>query len=211
MPDTPVFGPDDQADDVEALLREMEAGDHDVVAPPADVWDGIQAAIRDDEPSVDELAARRSRFSTRFLAAAAAIAVMTAGVAVVSSLRDGDADIVATADLAFDPNTFDPLGTDASATARLVERDGRFEIRLDDASLPDPETADLELWLIAVADDGSLDVRPVSLVDPESPGSYAVPAELDPDVYSVVDISIEPRDGDASHSGRSILRGELTT
>ena len=37
----------------------------------------------------------------------------------------------------------------------------------------------------------------------------AVPAELDPDVYSIVDISIEPRDGDAAHSGRSILRGTL--
>ena len=38
----------------------------------------------------------------------------------------------------------------------------------------------------------------------------AVPAELDPDVYSIVDISIEPRDGDEQHSGRSILRGALT-
>lgn len=54
------------------------------------------------------------------------------------------------------------------------------------------------------------DVQPVSLVDPTSPGTYAVPPGLDPDVYTVVDISIEPRDGDAAHSGRSILRGGLT-
>jgi len=33
---------------------------------------------------------------------------------------------------------------------------------------------------------------------------------LDPDVYSIVDIGIEPRDGDVAHSGRSILRGTLT-
>ena len=34
-------------------------------------------------------------------------------------------------------------------------------------------------------------------------------AGLDPDVYSTVDISIAPRDGDEMHSGRSILRGTL--
>jgi hypothetical protein len=50
----------------------------------------------------------------------------------------------------------------------------------------------------------------VSLVDPAAPGTYAVPADLDPDTYSVVDISIEPRDGDDAHSGRSILRGQLS-
>ena len=71
------------------------------------------------------------------------------------------------------------------------------------------EDADLELWLIAAQPDGSLDVQPVALVDAGSPGTYDVPADLDPDTYSIVDISIEPRDGDEAHSGRSILRGEL--
>ena len=59
-------------------------------------------------------------------------------------------------------------------------------------------------------DGNPADVQPVSLVDPTAPGTYAVPAELDPDTYSVVDISIEPRDGDDAHSGRSILRGQLS-
>jgi hypothetical protein len=40
-------------------------------------------------------------------------------------------------------------------------------------------------------------------------GTFVVPADLDPDTYTVVDISIEPRDGDEAHSGRSVLRGEL--
>ena len=40
-------------------------------------------------------------------------------------------------------------------------------------------------------------------------GSLAVTAGYDPGDYSVVDISVEPRDGDAGHSGRSILGGSL--
>lgn len=212
MSDTPVFGPDDRTDEVEALLRELDTDDLQLATPPADVWDGIEAAIGDELPAeVVSITGRRSGFTTRFLAAAAAIAVVAAGVAIVSSLRGDDTTVVATADLAYDPDAFDPLGADAAATAELVERDGRFEIRLDDASLPDPAGEDLELWLIAVTADGSLDVQPVSLVDPGSPGTYAVPAGLDPDVHSIVDISVEPRDGDDTHSGRSILRGELTT
>ncbi len=213
MSDTPLFGPNDDVDHIEALLREIETSDHDLTPPPADVWQGIEAAIHADEEASAEvvtLGSRRSTFGTRFLAAAAAIAILAVGAVVVASMRGSDDVVVATAQLAYDPEAFDPLGADAAATARLVERDGGFEIRLDDASLPDPAENDLELWLISTDADGAItDVQPVSLVDAAAPGTYAVPAALDPDVYTIVDISVEPRDGDEAHSGRSILRGTL--
>lgn len=214
MSDTPLFEPGDDVGDIEALLRELEDADHELTPPPADVWQNIEAAIHDDtaaESVVVPMVGRRPGFGLRFLAAAAALAVLAAGAVVVASLRGGDDDlVVATAELAYDPEAFDPLGADAAATARLVERDGGYEIRLDDATLPDPADDDLELWLISTDADGAItDVQPVSLVDAASPGSYAVPAELDPEVYQVVDISVEPRDGDETHSGRSILRGVL--
>lgn len=209
MPDTSLFGPDDRADDIEALLRELDTDDLELVAPPGDVWSGIEAALAGDTGGlVVQLDQRRSRFGHRFLAAAAAIAFLAAGAVVLTSLRDDGPPALATATLVHEAD-FDPLGVDAAATARLVERDGVYEIELVDASLPDPDANDLELWLIAAEGDGSLDVQPVSLVDPRSPGTYAVPAGLDPAVYSIVDISIEPRDGDEAHSGRSILRGTL--
>lgn len=214
MSDAPLFGPDDDIADIEALLRELDADDLDATPPPADVWLGIEAAIRDDQALADSrgdtvvpIASRSSRRWAAVLSVAAAVALLAAG-AIVIVATGGDDPVVASAELVHQPD-FDPLGAEAEATARLVERDGGFEIRLDDTDLPDPDTDDLELWLIAAADDGSLDVRPVSLVDPDSPGSYAVPAGLDPQVFSIVDISIEPRDGDAAHSGRSILRGTL--
>lgn len=212
MSDTPLFGPDEDVADIETLLRELETSDVELTPPPTDVWDGIEAAIRDDVSAapVVSLASRRARFAPALLAAAAAIAVIVAGAVVVTQ-RGSDDMVVATAELAYDPVAFDPLGADAEATARLVEREGGFEIRLDDATLPDPADNDLELWLISTDEDGAItDVQPVSLVDAATPGTYAVPAALDPDVYTVVDISVEPRDGDEAHSGRSILRGVLT-
>lgn len=36
-----------------------------------------------------------------------------------------------------------------------------------------------------------------------------VPDGLDADAYSVVDVSIQPYDGDPAHSGDSLLRGTL--
>jgi hypothetical protein len=207
-----VFGPEDEVDDIEALLRELDVSDLDIVAPPADVWDGIRASLDSEAAASDNvvpLIARPSRFTTSFFAAAAAVAVIAVGAVVIASIRGGGDAVLATAQLTYDAEAFDPLGANASATARLVEHDGGFEIQLDDASLPNPDINDLELWLIAVGDDGTLDPQPVSLVDPASPGTYAVPPGLDPDVYSIVDISVEPRDGDEAHSGRSILRGQL--
>lgn len=210
MSDTPLFGPGDQVDDIEALLSELDDTDFEITAPPPDVWSGIDAAVRSDEgAAVVPLTSRRSRFNTTFLGAVAAVALLAVGAVVVTSIAGGSDPVIAAAELAYDPEAFDPLGADAAATAELVESGDGYEIRLDDASLPDPAADDLELWLIAVRPDGSLDVQPVALVDPSSPGTYAVPADLDPEVYSVVDISVEPRDGDETHSGRSILRGVL--
>ena len=209
MSDTPVFNDDDRVDDVEALMRELESSDFELQAPPDDLWAGIDAAVADDRTAdVVPLTSRRQQFGTRFLAVAAAVAVIAVGAAVVTSISGGDEPVVATAELTHDADEFDPLGADSAATANLVEADGGYEIRLDDADLPNPGDDDLELWLIATTDDG-LDVQPVSLVDPSEPGTYAVPAGLDPAEYSIVDISVEPRDGDETHSGRSILRGEL--
>lgn len=223
MSDTPLFGPDDDVDEIESLLRDIEPSDLEITAPPSDVWDGIEAALDADATTTatttttttitttiaaDNVVPLGTRFRTAILAAAAAVALIAVGAVVLSSIGgDGDT-VLASATLVHEAD-FDPLGADASATAQLIEQDGGFEIRLDDASLPDPAANDLELWLIAVGDDGALDVQPVSLVDPTSPSTYAVPDGLDPDVYSIVDISIEPRDGDEAHSGRSILRGSL--
>jgi hypothetical protein len=129
---------------------------------------------------------------------------------VVVAQRHDPEEVVATAVLTHDAATFDPRGADASATARLLEHDGRYEIQLSAAELPTVPDDDLELWLIEPDAEGKpKDIAPVSLISSSKPGVYDVPAGLDPSSHYVVDISIEPRDGDAHHSGQSILRGPL--
>ena len=199
--------PDDLSD-VEQLLRELDNEDLQFVAPPPDVWERIDRAIRSEPGAVVPL--RRQRSLTRSWLIAAAVIVAFAAAVVVAVRRDGEEPVVATALLTHDAATFDPRGAGATATARLLERDGRYEIQLADTDLPAVAGDDLELWLIEPDASGiPKDVAPVSLIDGSRPGVYSVPAGLDPSSHYVVDISIEPRDGDAAHSGHSILRGAL--
>jgi len=218
----------DQLDhEVEALLRDLTPEDLDLSDPPAGLWDRIESATNDDpSPEVSDRAVgglgdaapvvrlddrRRSRTAV-FLGAAAAVMLLVAGAVVVSTRSDSSTSVVATAELTYD-ETFDELGVSAVAAAELVENDdGSAEVRIVGASLPSPsdESADLELWLIEPDADGNVaDLVSLGLVDPAEPGVYQVPDGYDPGTFFVVDISVEPRDGQPAHSGRSILRGAL--
>jgi hypothetical protein len=208
--------------EIEALLRSLTPDD--LIAeprPPTRVWASITAELASDDvapaatsaTSVVSLAEHRSRRAgmTRWLGAAAAAVVIVVGAAVVVSRGGEDAQVVAGARLAWEDG-FDELGADASARAELVERGGGYEIVLSDTALPAGIEADedFELWLIEARADGTLDVKPVQKLEGSAAGTYRVPVGLDPTTHTIVDISIEPRDGDEAHSGRSILRGELT-
>lgn len=207
--------------DIEALLRDLDLGELDLVEPPADVWAGIEQSLAAEATASRSTPAggnvvslaerRRSRMLAPALGIAAAAVLAVAGIAVFNTRGGTEADIIASATLAFDAG-FDQLGTNASAHANLVGEGSNYEIELDQATLPDPtaQDADLELWLIAVGDDGAI-VDLVSLGTVDRPGqTFEVPAGYDPAVYKVVDISVEPHDGNHDHSGRSILRGALT-
>ena len=208
MPDERTYEFDPE---IESLLAELDADDLVPIQPPADVWAGIERQLADEPAPVVELARRRParRSSTALLGIAAAFVLVVVGVAVVLNRTSGSETVLAAADLVHDADAVDPLGADATATAQLVERADGFGIVLDETTFPNVDDADLELWLIEAADDGTiLDVAPVSLID--GAGSFEVPATLDVTTHRIVDISIEPRDGDDAHSGRSILRGTLT-
>lgn len=97
--------------------------------------------------------------------------------------------------------------TSARGTASLLRVDGRRVLRL---TLPradgGQDTGFREVWLLDTAQ-GQL----VSLGVLEGPrGSFTLPRNLDLADYPTVDVSTEPFDGDPTHSGDSLARGNLT-
>lgn len=202
-------------------LRELDHDDLTVLDPPSGLWDDIAAEIGDDIDAdqaveaaapVVSLSERRMRRAQRSLLLVAAAAVLVvAGVLAIGARRGSDATLVAIADLSYDPVAFDELGADATARVELIDDGDSFAIAFADAELPTAidEPADLELWLIEPdATGGVADLVSLGIID-ATDHTFAVPAGYDPARYSVVDISVEPRDGDEQHSGRSILRGPL--
>lgn len=98
----------------------------------------------------------------------------------------------------------------ADAQAALAGR--KLSVGIDDLEEA-PDSSTYELWLLQVDGSGSpIGIEWIGTVDDASSvdQSFEVPAEIDTGLYTVVDISIEPDDGDLSHSGNSILRGDLT-
>ncbi len=206
--------------EIEATLRDLDIADLEPVAPPADLWDRIADELGDETEAgspiatVTTLSSWRERMSQprNLLLVAAACAIFLAGVVAIGFRGGDDTTVVARADLGYDAAAFDRLGENASASVELIDDEGALSIAFATVDLPATvdEPADLELWLIETDDEGGVaDLVSLGIID-ATDRTFRVPAGYDPDVYSVVDISVEPRDGDAQHSGRSILRGQLS-
>jgi hypothetical protein len=156
--------------------------------------DGAVAPIAD---------ARRRRGLTWWpVAAAAAVVGLVGGVGAGiwwQSAQQAPAAVVAQAQLEPFP------GWDATGVAKVEERsDGSRVVVVSLDSLP--KDADLhEVWLIKTDASGLVSI---GLLDGAS-GTFVVPAGVDLSEYALVDVSAEPDNGDPTHSGDSIVRGEL--
>lgn len=215
MPERSDFLDDNEMAELRAL---MERGDPKGVVweqPPPGMWDRIAEAIErepsQDEPAQDEpvhdrptgggaevipMAGRRRNWWYPLAAAAAALVAVPVGLAVWSGGDDDDRLLSAV--------ELDRLAGSGSGRAELIEHDGALQVRLETSDL-DPADGYLELWLI----DETV-TKLVSLGPVRPDGVYDVPAGVDPAAFPIVDVSVEPVDGDPTHSGESVLRGELT-
>ena len=169
------------------------------VAPPAGNQ-RPQTAVTSAPPNSMVSPLRRPARSFRrwivpVTAVAAAVVAVAVAVGVVTN-RSDDPDVLASTPL-------DPLGERGSGRAELVDDDGTLQLRLETAAL-DADDGFLEVWLI----DPTV-TRLVSLGPLRPDGVYDLPSGVDPAAFPIVDISIEPVDGDPTHSGNSVLRGQL--
>lgn len=223
----PFDGTDDLAE-LRALASGMSLSEPEWEQPPPGLWDRIAAEVASDtdvdqttrvpapvaaptandessphhhgvEAPVAPVVPLSSRRRVPWLlGAVAAAAVLIVGAAVVLSRPTSSSPpVLASTELA-------RLGDSGSGGAELVEVDGELRLRVDTADL-DAGEGFLEVWMI------NTDVTQLVSLGPIRPdGDYNIPPGLDPEKFPVVDVSVEPLDGDPTHSGDSVLRGQLT-
>lgn len=194
-----------------AVVGRSALGAGELLEPAPRVWSRIVDELKLDvvaaPPPVRSLPlggarARRVGRWVPALVAASAIVVLAAGSLVSwSVLRPQSATVLASASL--QPY---PAWPDASGTAVVEQQpDGSrvVVVTLDD---PDPNDGYREVWLIT-----SDTTQLVSLGIVEgSAATFAIPDGIDLSRYDLVDISAELIDGDPTHSGDSIVRGQLS-
>jgi hypothetical protein len=199
----------------ERIAQVLSAGpvDLDDAGPPADLWDRIAARLDDPAPtaSVTSLADRRAgrpataepgRIGRTLLAVAAAVLIVVAlGAVMFNRASGGGTELVASTDL-------DLLAGGGSGAAELIRTDDGIRLRVDLSGLSPAEAADFyELWLLAP--DGSNPQALTKFDQTDGVVEVVLPDDLSTTEFPVVDISGELNDGDESHSGQSILRGQL--
>jgi anti-sigma-K factor RskA len=192
-------GTDRPGDDADRDLRALaDRVGRDPVAweqPPATLWSRI--AADSEGHTVDISRARSPRrvpwWAYAAVAASIAVAFVAAGVIMNSS---DDTTVVATGEL-------EPIGSTGSGSAALVDHDGTLQLRLDTTGV-DPGDGFLEVWIIDPDETGLVSLGPV-----RPDGVYDLPAGIDPRAFPIVDVSVEPFDGDPAHSTESVLRGTL--
>jgi hypothetical protein len=201
-------------------------GDVELVQPPDDVWKSIHEELglspalsgvpREQRPSRQEAPAVRRhvgsatarktyrRRAIRRGAAVGLIAAASLGVGLVAGIvgtslfsRPSEPRVVAEAELEPFPNW------QASGSARIEEDTSGAQHVVVDVSAPDGGLR--EVWLLDPETSGLISLGLLS----GPTGTFSLPADVDLDRYSVVDISQEPDDGNPAHSGDSIVRGEL--
>ncbi|GAA3952277.1 anti-sigma factor [Actinoplanes auranticolor] len=173
--------------------------------PPERVWAGIEAAVT---APVRRLPQRRERrWVLPVLAAAAAAVLAIAGTVTVQRFTDRPEPPAVTAKASLGRLGGAPVA--AGGAAEVIEGS---KLRLDVRNLP-LTTGYYEVWLID-PDDMTRMMAMGNLSSAALSGAADVVLPLPPGAdlnrYRLVDVSAEAYDGDAAHSGKSLLRGTLT-
>lgn len=208
-----------------ALLRSMTDDDLEFAAPPADLWNDIEAAVFADSPSdtvgeesgespTNNVVDITSRFrrGTAFFAAAAAAVVVVIGALVVAASGNDSSSFEVAGDARLDwQEGFVDEGVAVTVDATILGTGSAQAVQLSAAALPPRAGEDLELWLIGIDAAGELTISTLGIIESDADGTYEVPDDFDSSAFDtvLVDISYEPRDGDETHSGASIVRGEI--
>jgi hypothetical protein len=157
-----------------------------------------------DAPVVPLPAQRRSRRQSVLLAAAAGVVGLLIGVGVTAVATSGNDDLPVVASTRLTVLADDSRGGDAEV---LSDGGGRV-LELDVPTLTPDSKGFYEVWLL---DKDAKRLVSIGLLDLSqgTTARFPIPDDLDLATYPVVDVSVEPADGNPAHSGDSIVRGTL--
>lgn len=170
--------------------------------PPDRVWQRISDELGLDPAAsqVDLGKRRRVPRASWLLLAASIVLIVGLGFGAWGLAQSGEPEPVAVAELAAFPEHPNAVGQAEVAEAADGSRELQVTLEADQV-----DDAYREVWLIR-NDVGAL--VSLGVLEGEA-GTFVIPAGLDLSEYSLVDVSVEPFDGDPNHSGDSIVRGEL--
>jgi anti-sigma-K factor RskA len=173
--------------------------------PPPAVWSRVCEELGLEQEPVGHQAVvtplrGRGAWRRRALAAGGALTAVAAGAALVTTLSGTEPTGASSALLA--------LGdVEASGTVQLAQASEAPSLLVDTSGLPQPDGS-YEVWLLDLDNDR---IVPLGTLDESGRGWLTVPEDVTLDEFPVVDVSLEPDDGDPTHSGNSVLRGDVPT
>jgi hypothetical protein len=185
----------------------------DLLEPPGRVWQGIEAELNVPNPPVTTIGDgirhsdghRRGRvrrlatWPTRIAAGVIGLIVGAGGVFAWQTIWPRTEQVAFT-QLSPLP---DKVGSGTAALDRT--RRGGDVLTVDVSKLQSTSSGFLEVWLLAP--DAKKMVSLGNLLGNRT--TFTLPAGLDVADYPLVDVSVEPYDGNPLHSGNSIVRGQL--
>jgi anti-sigma-K factor RskA len=186
----------------------------DLPGPPEHVWHMINADVGTAETKPRPGLRRRRGPTWRTTAVIAAATTVFAVVLVFFSVRREPVPQAActVGTVRLTPLAGAPAG--ASVTACVAEENGERTLRIAASGLPNPGDGFYEVWLIdpsSLQSPSTVRVVSVGSLGTHPTQDFPLPPSLDLTRYSVVDVSAEPNDGNAAHSGHSLLRGSVLT
>jgi len=203
-----------ELDELSAVVRTARTvtPDDALVAPPESVWAAVAAEVGHipsgtdaADAAVDEVAAvrRRRRPGWVLVAAAACVGLVVGAGAVYGVVSDGDGDgsptVLASAQL-------EPLTSQgARGVAQVIDTPSGPQVSVDVSGLAKADGF-YEVWLL---DKDASKLISLGVLDSTDHGEFAMPPGISMSDYPVVDVSLEPDDGDPSHSKNSLVRGVL--
>jgi hypothetical protein len=170
---------------------------------PQEIWQGImhELNIAPLVANVDELAVRRARRATLpWIGVAAAAGLVLGGLGVTQFLQPADNTEVLIA------TTLEPLPGNSVVGDAAIELTGQGAVlSVQVPQLPESDGY-YEVWLLTPDVSNMISV---GVLGGDNQGTFPLPPNLDLTEFSVVDISREKFDGDATHSTDSVVRGVL--